>query len=187
MKANLPNALTAGRIVLILPFALLFLSENTAARWLALILFLAAAVTDWFDGYLARRLNQTSALGRMLDPIADKLLVATALFVLVATGDIGGWSIAAALAILLREIAVSGFREHLGPMGVIVPVTDLAKWKTTIQLVALTLLIAPRIPVVHPLGIFLLWIAAILTLITGWSYWQATLKALKKSTRPPTG
>jgi cardiolipin synthase len=178
MLNNLPNLLTIGRIVLIVPFAFLFFAGGAAARWMALALFIIAAVTDWLDGYLARRLNQGSALGRMLDPIADKLLVATALLVLVATGDIAGWHIAAALAILLREIAVSGFREHLGPLGVTVPVTQLAKWKTTAQLVALSLLIAP-LASAQMGGIVFLWIAAILTLITGWGYLKATVAALK--------
>ena len=178
MLNNLPNLLTIGRIVLIVPFALLFFAGGPMARWAALALFILAAVTDWLDGYLARKLNQGSALGRMLDPIADKLLVATALLLLIATGDIAGWNIAAALAILLREVAVSGFREHLGPLGVTVPVTQLAKWKTTAQLVALSLLIAP-LSSAPTGGIIFLWIAAILTLITGWGYLKATVVALK--------
>jgi CDP-diacylglycerol--glycerol-3-phosphate 3-phosphatidyltransferase len=178
MLNNLPNLLTVGRIVLIAPFVVLFFAGGAAARWTALALFIVAAVTDWLDGYLARRLNQGSPLGRMLDPIADKLLVATALLVLITTRDIAGWNIVAALSILLREIAVSGFREHLGPLGVTVPVTALAKWKTTAQLVALSLLIAPAAWAKLP-GIAFLWIAAILTLITGWGYLKATIAALK--------
>ncbi len=174
---NLPNSLTLLRIALIVPFAVLFFMDGAAVRWLALALFVIAAVTDWFDGYLARLLDQGSAFGRMLDPIADKLLVVAALMLLVATGGVTGWSIAAALAILLREIAVSGFREHLGPLGVTVPVTQLAKWKTTIQLVALILLIAP-VTAAHLPGLVLLWVAAALTLITGWGYLKATVRAL---------
>jgi cardiolipin synthase len=169
--------LTLGRIVLILPFALLFLHGSTMTRWEALALFLLAAATDWFDGHLARRLNQESALGRMMDPIADKLLVATAIILLIATGAIAGWSIAAALAILLREIAVSGFREHLGPLGVIVPVSRLAKWKTASQLVAMSILIAP-VAAAQPIGEAMLWIAAAITLVTGGSYLMATLRSL---------
>jgi cardiolipin synthase len=174
---NLPNILTIARIVLILPFALLFFVPGAEARWAALALLVIASLTDWLDGYLARRLNQGSALGRMLDPIADKLLVLAALMLLVATGTIAGWGIAAALAILLREIAVSGFREHLGPLGVVVPVSRLAKWKTTLQLVALILLIAP-LPVAQETGLAALWIAAALTLVTGWGYLRATLRAV---------
>jgi cardiolipin synthase len=173
---TLPNSLTLARIALILPFAWLFFYDSIAARWVALALFLVAAATDWFDGYLARRLKQGSALGRMLDPIADKLLVATAVVALVATGGIAGWSIIPALAILLREIAVSGFREHLGQRGVVVPVSSLAKWKTTVQLVALGCLLAP-VEWVQPWGIGLLWAAAMLTVITGWVYLRATLMA----------
>jgi cardiolipin synthase len=175
---NLPNSLTFARIVLILPFAWMYFYGSVGGRWIALALFLVAAITDWFDGYLARRLNQGSALGRMMDPIADKLVVATALVALVATGGIAGWSIVAALAILLREIAVSGFREHLGQAGIVVPVSGLAKWKTTAQLVALSLLLAP-LDAVQPLGIGCLWLAALLTLVTGWSYLQTTLTSLR--------
>jgi cardiolipin synthase len=177
MKINLPNLLTIARIALIVPFAILFFSGGQIAGWIALLLFLGAAATDWFDGYLARRLNQGSALGRMLDPIADKLLVAAALLMLVSAHRIGGWSLPAALVILLREIAVSGFREHLGPLGVVVPVTKLAKWKTTAQLIALSFLIAPA-ALFHMPGIVMLWVAAGLTLITGWGYLRATLAAL---------
>jgi cardiolipin synthase len=176
MPVNLPNLLTIFRIVLIVPFALAFFA-GAEGRWIALALYAVASATDWLDGYLARRLDQGSALGRMLDPIADKLLVAAALLLLAATGAIAGWSIAAALAILLREIAVSGFREHLGPLGVIVNVSRLAKWKTAAQLVALGFLIAP-LPAVQPYGIGLLWVAAALTLITGFGYLKATLRAV---------
>jgi cardiolipin synthase len=177
VSINLPNILTLGRIILILPFAMLFFHGSAVTRWEALALFVLAAVTDWLDGHLARRLHQESALGRMMDPIADKLLVTTAIILLVATGDITGWSIAAALLILLREIAVSGFREHLGPMGVVVPVSTLAKWKTTVQLIATGILIAP-VEAVQPAGLIALWIAAVLTVVTGWNYLMATLKAV---------
>ncbi len=175
MSINLPNILTLGRIILILPFAILFFHGSVLSRWEALALFILAGVTDWLDGHLARRLRQESALGRMMDPIADKLLITTAIILLIATGDITGWSIAAALLILLREIAVSGFREHLGPLGVIVPVSTLAKWKTTAQLIATGILIAP-VEWVQPVGLIALWVAAVLTLVTGWNYLMATLR-----------
>ncbi len=184
MRANLPNLLTISRIVLIIPFALLFFADGEWARWIALALFIMAAITDWLDGHLARRFKAGSPLGRMLDPIADKLLVAAALLLLVATGGIAGWSIAAALAILLREIAVSGLREHLGPLGITVPVSGLAKWKTTIQLVAVALLIAPPGMGLNTIGLILLWGAAVLTLMTGWNYFAATRGTL---TPPPAG
>ena len=175
MSINLPNMLTLARIALILPFAMLFFNGSAATRWAALAVVLIAAATDWLDGYFARRLNQGSALGRMLDPIADKLLVVSAMMILVATGKIAGWTIAPALAILLREIAVSGFREHLGPLGVIVPVSRLAKWKTATQLIGISVLIAP-LEALQPVGVAVLWVAAIITLITGWAYFQATLR-----------
>ncbi|MDB5395384.1 MAG: CDP-diacylglycerol--glycerol-3-phosphate 3-phosphatidyltransferase [Rhodospirillales bacterium] len=177
MSINFPNILTLGRIALILPFAVLYFHGSAIARWESLAVFLIAAATDWFDGYLARRLNQGSALGRMLDPIADKLLVVSAIMMLVATGEIAGWAIAPALAILLREIAVSGFREHLGPLGIVVPVSRLAKWKTASQLIAMSVLIAP-VEVVQPVGEAILWVAAIITLVTGWSYFRATLRSV---------
>lgn len=177
MTFNLPNLLTLGRIALILPFTLVFLHGSLQSRWVALVLFGVAAATDWFDGYLARRLNQGSPFGRMLDPIADKLLVVTAILLLVATGSIAGWPIAAALIIVLREIAVSGFREHLGPLGVVVPVSSLAKWKTAAQLTALALLIAP-LPSLEIPGEVLLWVAAAVTLVTGWNYLRETMKAV---------
>jgi cardiolipin synthase len=177
MSINIPNILTLGRILLILPFAFLYFHDSVISRWEALALFLLAAATDWFDGHLARSLNQESALGRMLDPIADKLLVATAILLLIATGVIAGWPIGAALAILLREIAVSGFREHLGPLGVIVPVSRLAKWKTASQLVAMAVLIAP-IEAAQPVGEAVLWVAAAITLLTGWDYFRATVRSL---------
>ncbi|HEX4177210.1 MAG TPA: CDP-alcohol phosphatidyltransferase family protein, partial [Rhizomicrobium sp.] len=104
-------------------------------------------------------------------------LIATAIILLIAAGGIAGWSIAAALLILLREIAVSGFREHLGPLGVTVPVSTLAKWKTTVQLIAMGILIAP-VEAVQPVGLIALWAAAVLTLITGWNYLMATLKSV---------
>lgn len=178
MSINLPNILTLGRIALILPFALLFFHGSVITRWEALALFLLAAATDWFDGYLARRLNQGSPLGRMLDPIADKLLVVSAIVMLIATGAIAGWPIAAALAIMLREIAVSGFREHLGPLGIVVPVSRLAKWKTASQLIAVSMLIAP-VEAVQPLGEAMLWVAAAVTLVTGWNYFRATLDSVE--------
>ena len=185
MSINLPNILTLGRIILILPFAMLFFHGSAVTRWEALALFVLAAVTDWLDGHLARRLHQESALGRMMDPIADKLLVTTAIILLVATGNITGWSIAAALLILLREIAVSGFREHLGPLGVVVPVSTLAKWKTTVQLVAIGFLLAGEagdqvVPIVTQTGLLLLWISAIFTIYTGWDYFRAGIHHLIK-------
>src|SRR6201990_1615774 len=110
-------------------------------RWAALAVFIAAGITDYLDGYYARIWDQQSAFGRMLDPIADKLLVASCLLMLAADNSIPGWTRGAAIVILCREILVSGLREYLAGLRVSVPVTKLAKWKTTIQLVAIGFLL----------------------------------------------
>ena len=154
-------------------------------RWVALLIFISAAVTDILDGYLARRWGELTTFGRMLDPIADKLLVASCLLMLAADGTIRGWSLWAAIVILCREILVSGLREYLAELRVSVPVTQLAKWKTTLQLVAVGFLIAGKagdaiLPVVTPIGLALIWISALLTLYTGWDYFHAGVRHLIK-------
>jgi cardiolipin synthase len=154
-------------------------------RWVALALFIAAAVTDVLDGYYARAWDQQSAFGRMLDPIADKLLVASCLLMLAADNSIHGWTLWAAIVILCREILVSGLREYLAALRVSVPVTKLAKWKTTVQLVAIGFLIAGEAgeQIFAPttmIGIFLLWTSAILTIYTGWDYFRAGIHHLIK-------
>ena len=168
---TLPNQLTIGRILAIPVICLFLVSGWEWLRWLALLLYIAAAVTDWLDGFLARRMNLNSALGKMLDPIADKLLVGALLITLAWTHHLTGWDLIPAIAIMMREIFVSGLREYLGKVDVDVPVTWLAKWKTTIQLVAIGLLIAsPMLLGLVFIGHFLLWVAAILTVWTGWEY-----------------
>ncbi len=185
---NLPNVLTYARILAVPLVVLCFflegrLQSSDFARWTALAIFLLASITDFFDGYLARMWSQTSNIGRMLDPIADKLLVATCLLLLAADTDrtIAGWSLWAAIVILCREILVSGLREYLATLQVSVPVTRLAKWKTTIQLCAIGFLLAgPAGDKIFPLtthtGIVLLWISALVTLYTGYDYFRAGLK-----------
>ncbi len=185
---SLPNILTYGRCVAVpLVAACLFWSDILEGglwlRWIAVALYVVAAVTDFFDGYLARAWSQQSAIGRMLDPIADKLLVSASLLMLASDGTIRGWSLWAALVILCREILVSGLREFLAELRVSVPVTRLAKWKTTAQLVAVGVLLAgPAADLVVPgitlFGIGLLWIAALLTLYTGWDYFRAGARHL---------
>lgn len=187
---NLPNMLTYGRIVAVPLVAACFLnphsfSSGDQARWTAFTLFAIASITDWFDGYLARAWQQTSNIGRMLDPIADKLLVSVCLFLLAAdpAETITGWSLWAAIIILCREILVSGLREYLAGLKVSVPVSKLAKWKTTVQMVAIGMLLAgPAADKIWPYstqaGIALLWIAAILTLYTGYDYFRAGAKHL---------
>ena len=181
-RFNLPNLLTYGRVVAVpVVVAWLFWPDQFAMRWTALGVFIAAGVTDFFDGYLARAWAQQSSLGRMLDPIADKLLVAAVLLMLVADHSIVSYSLWAAIVILCREILVSGLREFLAELKVPMPVSRLAKWKTVLQLVALGFLIAgPAGEVILPgtkkIGLALLWIAALLTLYTGWDYMKAGVK-----------
>jgi cardiolipin synthase len=175
---SLPNLLTYGRLAAVPVVAGLILWGGDAARWTALALFIGAAVTDFFDGYLARRWAQQSALGRMLDPIADKVLVAVVLLVLAADRTIDGAHLWAGIIILSREVLVSGLREFLAELRVSVPVTKVAKWKTTVQLVAIGFLIAGPagdkvVPYVSEFGLFCLWIAAALTLYTGYDYFRA--------------
>ena len=175
---SLPNLLTYGRIVAVPAVVACFYTEDLWGRWLALAIFTVAAITDYFDGYLARLWNESSSLGRMLDPIADKLLVAATLLMLAADGTLGWISIVAAIVILCREILVSGLREFLAELKVVVRVSWMAKWKTTLQLVSLGFLIAgPAGEVVLPgttlIGTVLLWLAAALTLYTGFDYFRA--------------
>ncbi len=190
---SLPNLLTYGRCVAVpLVAACLFWSDILAGglwlRWIALGLYIVAAITDFFDGYLARAWQQQSAIGRMLDPIADKLLVSTSLLMLASDGTIRGWSLWAAVVILCREILVSGLREFLAELRVSVPVTRLAKWKTTAQLVAVGVLLAGPaadllVPGITLVGVMLLWVAAVLTLYTGWDYFRAGARHLIEDER----
>lgn len=179
---NLANLLTYGRLVAVpAVVGLLFWPEDHYSRWFALTVFALAAITDYFDGYIARAFSQQSALGRMLDPIADKLLVAACLLMLVADKTIQSWDIWAALVILCREILVSGLREFLAELKVGVPVSRVAKWKTTFQLLSLGFLIAgPAGETVLPgtilIGRVLLWVSALLTLYTGWDYFKTGIK-----------
>jgi CDP-diacylglycerol--glycerol-3-phosphate 3-phosphatidyltransferase/cardiolipin synthase len=177
---SLPNVLTYARVVAVpLVAGFLFWPGDPRARWTALAIFVAAAITDFFDGYFARAWAQQSSLGRMLDPIADKLLVSAVILMLAADQTIAGVTLWAGIVILCREILVSGLREYLAELRVPVPVTAVAKWKTTAQLVALGFLIAgpagdALIPGASKVGVVLLWIAALLTLYTGWDYMKAS-------------
>ncbi len=183
---NIPNLLTYARIIAVPVVVACFfvegrLQSSDVARWTALGIFIVASITDYLDGYLARIWNQTSNIGRMLDPIADKLLVASVLLLMAADGTIAGWSLWAAITILCREILVSGLREYLAALKVAVPVTRIAKWKTALQMVAIAFLLAGDagekiLPYTTTLGIILLWLAAILTMYTGYDYFKAGLK-----------
>jgi cardiolipin synthase len=188
---SLPNLLTYGRIAAApLVGAAYYIPNNwdyipdNWGHWIAFVIFIAASVTDYFDGYIARIWNQQSALGRMLDPIADKLLVAVSILVLAVDGMFDGPSFWAAVIILMREILVSGLREFLAELRVSVPVTWLAKWKTALQMIAIAaLLIAPALQgaksgFIIDMGLTFFWVAAIVTLYTGYDYFRAGLKHL---------
>jgi cardiolipin synthase len=159
------------------------------ARWFACALFSAAGATDWLDGHMARRWEQQSEIGRFLDPIADKLLVSATLFMLTAFGRLSAEAVLPALVILCREILVSGLREYLAGLRVGMPVSRLAKWKTVIQMIAIGVLIVgdagPGFVPVAAIGESLLWIAALLTLVTGYDYLQAGLRHMACPRRAP--
>ena len=178
---SLPNLLTLSRIVAV-PLLVWFLwwPDWEAGYGIAFVLYCLMGITDYFDGYLARSSGAVSRLGIFLEPIADKIMVAAVILILVGTRDIAGIHVIAALVILLREIAVSGLREFLAQVQVSVPVSQLAKWKTTLQLVSLGGIIlggsVPEMVWVHTVGIVALWGAAVLTLLTGWDYLRVGLK-----------
>lgn len=191
MLTSLPNALTLSRIVVIPILVGLFYVPGEAARWIACGLFVIAAITDYFDGYLARRWSQISAFGRFLDPIADKLLVAAVILMLVATDVIQGLVVLPALIILCREVLVSGLREFLAGLNVGLPVSRLAKWKTMLQMMALGFLIVgdagPSAVPVQTIGELGLWIAALLTLATGYDYLRVGLGHMGGGDREGSG
>ena len=190
MATDLPNLLTLSRIAAIPVLAALLFARLPSADLAACVLFTAAAVTDWLDGKLARARGATSDLGRMLDPIADKLLVGATLMLLAGLGRLSDLGVLAAVVIMLREIMVSGLREYLASLAVGLPVTALAKWKTGVQMVALGMLVAGDgsavllgigfLPV-SLIGEALLMLAAALTLVTGWDYLAAGLRHVRRS------
>ncbi|SMX45860.1 CDP-diacylglycerol--glycerol-3-phosphate 3-phosphatidyltransferase [Actibacterium lipolyticum] len=219
MTWNIPNILTVFRLLAAPGVAIAFLLfPHPFADWVALCLFVGASVTDWFDGYLARKWNQQSRFGAMLDPIADKVMVAIALLVITGLYGMSFAVMLPAALILFREVFVSGLREFLGNQAGLLQVTKLAKWKTTTQMVAIAVLLsqgifehyvgmlsfgmdaamvddvlAGRQEDVHGLiwkhsamvatlyaGVGLLWIAAVLTLITGWDYFAKSLPYLRE-------
>lgn len=180
------NFLTVCRILLIIPFSALLLMDAEAYRYWAAGLFLLAAITDFLDGYVARKFDQMSALGAALDPVADKLLTAAALLLLIGTGAIAGVHILAALTILLREVLVTGLREAVAGLpkeeGKGLAVTQLAKWKTTVQFISLLLIIAGTTgDQIHQIGIWLFWLAALLTVITGYGYVTTAISRLRRA------
>lgn len=217
MRWTLPNILTIGRLLAAPGIAVMFLYfTRPFADWLALVLFVGAAATDWIDGYLARAWRQESRFGAMLDPIADKAMVVIALLVITGFSGMNPWVLLPATVILFREVFVSGLREFLGSTAGLLRVTRLAKWKTTAQMVAIAVLFSQGIfehylgmwsfgmdqalvadilagrvedelglvAVYHgyywsfTVGVVLLWIAAALTLITGWDYFRKAMPYL---------
>ena len=203
MTWTIPNLLTTLRLLAAPGVVLMFLYFTRPwADWFALVLFIGAAITDWFDGYLARLWKQESKFGAMLDPIADKAMVVIALLVITGFSGMNPWILLPATLILFREVFVSGLREFLGATAGTLQVTKLAKWKTTAQMVAIGVLFLGtgldflergRGPTVGGLaqlsdglagwatffGICLLWVAALLTVVTGWDYFRKSLPHLK--------
>jgi cardiolipin synthase (CMP-forming) len=190
MHYTLPNLLTMGRIAVIPVMVPLLWLPGAFWAWAACGLFALAAATDWLDGYLARARKESSDFGRFLDPIADKLLVAATLMMLVATRRIEGYVVLAALVILCREIMVSGLREFLAGLRVGLPVSKLAKWKTTVQLLSIGVLIVgdygqTLLPLpIQLIGEWGLIGAALVTLVTGWDYLRAGLSHMDGNPNP---
>lgn len=219
MKFNVPNILTLMRLFAAPAVAVMFLYFTRPwADWFALVLFVSAAITDWFDGYLARSWKQETKFGTMLDPIADKAMVVIALMVIVGYSSWSAWLVLPATFILFREVFVSGLREFLGDTAGTLKVTKLAKWKTTVQMIAIAVLFSQGVfehyfvmssygmnsEIVGGIltgeiedelglawkytgwiwsgwiGLFLLWLAAGLTVLTGWDYFRKSLPFLKE-------
>ena len=191
MLKTVPMLLTLFRIAAIPGVVALLYLDTNLGRYLACTLFGVAAITDFFDGYLARALSQQSKMGQFLDPVADKLLVAAALLMMAGFGQISGLVIMPAIVILCREIMVSGLREFLAEIRVGIPVSTLAKWKTTLQMFSIGFLIVgdagPEFLPTRLIGETGLWIAAVLTLITGYDYLHAGLRHMEPLDEPEDG
>ncbi|MBV1831250.1 CDP-diacylglycerol--glycerol-3-phosphate 3-phosphatidyltransferase [Komagataeibacter sp. AV436] len=195
MLTDLPNLLTLSRIIVVPIVVALVVIHTAQTDCAACVLFILAGITDYFDGKLARAWNQNSDLGRMLDPIADKLLVGASLMVMAGLGRLPYGCLYPAIIILCREILVSGLREYLAATRVGLPVTKLAKWKTGFQMTAIGFLLAGDstagllhigwLPV-NVLGAIMMWIAAALTLITGWDYVSTGLRHVGRGTSGAT-
>ena len=179
MKLKIPNILTIGRIILVPIFIAAFYLPGSMGDWIPFFIFILASFTDFFDGLLARLYKEESKLGELLDPIADKIIVTSALFLLVMDGTIKEFEIIAAIIIMIREILISGLREFLAKVQVTMPVSKLAKFKTFIQMFAIATLLTGESGNkiinfgdynIHSIGIILLWVAAFLTIYTGYDY-----------------
>jgi CDP-diacylglycerol--glycerol-3-phosphate 3-phosphatidyltransferase/cardiolipin synthase len=179
MKLKIPNTLTIGRIVIVPIFILSFYLPGAMGDWIPFLLFVLASFTDFLDGLLARLYKEESKLGELLDPIADKIIVSSALVLLVMDGTIINYEVIAGIIILIREILISGLREFLAKVQVTMPVSSLAKFKTFIQMFAIATLLTGESGNklinfgdynAHSIGIVLLWLSAFLTLYTGYDY-----------------
>jgi len=179
---NLANILTIFRLILLAPLVALFYVDAYGAPFAAFAVYAIGAITDFFDGWVARKFNQTSDFGRFLDPISDKIFVVAIMIMLVATGQVEGAWIVLLIVILAREFLVSGMREFLGPRNITLHVTKLAKWKTTVQMAALGLLIlGARIEIAQTMGLACLVVATILTVQTGWDYLKKGMSYMDKA------
>ncbi|MCB9982355.1 MAG: CDP-diacylglycerol--glycerol-3-phosphate 3-phosphatidyltransferase [Rhodospirillales bacterium] len=178
---TIPNILTVGRMALLPVMVALFFVPFAWAAWTCLGLYIIGAVTDFLDGWIARRFNLQSEFGAMIDPISDKVFVVTIMLMLVAVGRIDGLMVLSVVIIIVREFIVSGLREYLGPKGVKLPVTKLAKWKTTLQMAALGfLIVGPYMFLTTLIGNIALAGATVLTLITGWGYMKTGMDVIRK-------
>lgn len=179
-RLSLPNMLTVSRIIAIPVIVVLAITGVDLFRWLALLVFILAAITDFLDGFLARIMGETSHLGRMLDPIADKLLVGALLIAFAWDRTFSVFDLIPAIAIMMREIFVAGLREYLGSREIVLHVSMLAKYKTTVQLIALGICMAePLVPGIRLIADAGLWLAGILTIWTGWGYWRSANEFMK--------
>lgn len=180
---NLPNAMTIGRLFTLPLLVILMMINESWAAWSALGVYTLGCITDWLDGYIARKYKLESSFGKFLDPIADKIFIATVLICLIANGHLSGWGVVPVLLILSREFLISGLREFFGPKNIQFPVSNLAKWKTGIQMFALGFLIMGEfgvavLPLNIEIGYTLLVAATILTVLSGWTYMKEGMKHL---------
>ena len=184
-KHNIANILTIARMIMLPVMVALFYLENSlgvVAIWLCFGLYIIAAITDYLDGYLARKLNQISPFGTFLDRISDKIMVGCIFIMLIATDRVGAFGVVLIILIFSREFLISGLREYMGPKNIKVPVMKLAKWKTTVQMIACGILILSGvIPYAYEGGMVVLIIATILTLWTGYVYLYSGLSSMREN------
>jgi len=180
---NIPNIMTLGRLATLPLLVILMMIDSSWAAWSALAIYSIGCITDWLDGYIARKYKLESNFGKFLDPVADKIFIATVLICLIANGHLAGWGVVPVLLILSREFLISGLREFFGPQNIQFPVSKLAKFKTGIQMFALGFLImgeygVPVLPLNIEIGYTLLIGATILTVLSGWAYLKEGIKHL---------